>query len=206
MARAAKGAGGAAMGKGRFAVLSDGVLAIISTIMVLELKVPHGDTLAALAELWPVFLSCVISFIYAGIYWNNHHHLLHAIANVTGGMMWANLNLLFWLSLLPFATGWMGENHFAAVPSAVYGGMLMMCAVSWSILQALIVREQGPDSLLKRALGSDWNGKISPFLYLAGVVSSFCVPGLAQGMYLIAALIWLVPARRIEKALAGDKH
>ena len=194
------------MGKGRFEAFSDGVLAIIITIMVLELKVPHGDTLFALAELWPVFLSYVISFIYVGIYWNNHHHLLHATTSVTGGMMWANLNLLFWLSLLPFATGWMGENHFRPVPSAVYGGVLLMSALAWTVLQTLIVRVQGRDSLLKRALGSDWKGKVSPFLYLAGIVASFCVPGLAQAMYLIAALIWLVPDRRIEKALAHDKH
>ncbi len=194
------------MGKGRFEAFSDGVLAIIITIMVLELKVPHGQTLSALVELWPVFLSYVISFIYVGIYWNNHHHLLHATTNVTGGMMWANLNLLFWLSLLPFATGWMGENHFGPVPSAVYGGGLMLCALSWFILQTLIVRAQGPESVLARALGADWKGKLSPALYLAGIVSSFCVVGLAQAMYLIAALIWLVPDRRIEKALAHETH
>ena len=194
------------MGKGRFEAFSDGVLAIIITIMVLELKVPHGETLAALLELWPVFVSYVISFIYVGIYWNNHHHMLHATTRVNGAMMWANLNLLFWLSLFPFATGWMGENHFGAVPSAVYGGVLLMAALSWFILQTLIVRAQGPDSLLKRALGSDWKGKLSPVLYLAGIVSSFCVTGLAQAIYLVAALIWLVPDRRIEKALAHDNH
>jgi uncharacterized membrane protein len=194
------------MGKGRFEAFSDGVLAIIITIMVLELKVPHGDSLAALAALWPVFVSYVISFIYVGIYWNNHHHLLHATTNVTGGMMWANLNLLFWLSLLPFATGWMGENHFAPVPSAVYGGVLMMSAVAWFILQTLIVRAQGADGLLKRALGADWKGKLSPVLYMAGIAASFCVPGLAQAIYLAAALIWLVPDRRIEKAMASEKR
>ena len=190
------------MGKGRFEAFSDGVLAIIITIMVLELHVPHGATLAALLELWPVFVSYVISFIYVGIYWNNHHHLLHATTNVTGGMMWANLNLLFWLSLLPFATGWMGENHFGPAPSAVYGVVLMAAAVSWFILQTTIVRAQGENGVLKRALGSDWKGKLSPVLYLVGIVSSFCVPGLAQAMYLIAALIWLVPDRRIERVLA----
>ena len=194
------------MGKGRFEAFSDGVLAIIITIMVLELKVPHGESLAALTGLWPVFLSYVISFIYVGIYWNNHHHLLHATTNVTGGMMWANLNLLFWLSLLPFATGWMGENHFGPVPSAVYGGVLLMSAVAWFILQTLIVRAQGKDGLLTRALGADWKGKLSPVLYLAGIVASFCVPGLAQVIYLVAALIWLVPDRRIEKALVREKH
>ena len=192
------------MGKGRFEAFSDGVLAIIITIMVLELKVPHGESLAALAELWPVFLSYVISFIYVGIYWNNHHHLLHATTNVTGGMMWANLNLLFWLSLLPFATGWMGENHFGPVPSAVYGVVLMMAAVSWFILQTVIVRAQGADGLLKRALGTDWKGKLAPVLYLAGIVASFCVVGLAQALYLLVALMWLVPDRRIEKAMARD--
>ena len=194
------------MGKGRFEAFSDGVLAIIITIMVLELHVPHGGTLAALTALWPVFLSYVISFIYVGIYWNNHHHLLHATTNVTGGMLWANLHLLFWLSLFPFATGWMGENHFGPVPSAVYGVVLLMAALAWFILQTLIVRAQGPDSLLKRALGSDWKGRLSPLLYIAGIASSFCVPGLAQAIYLIAALIWLVPDRRIERALAHEKH
>ena len=194
------------MGKGRFEAFSDGVLAIIITIMVLELHVPHGETLGALFELWPVFLSYVISFIYVGIYWNNHHHLLHAATTVTGGMMWANLNLLFWLSLLPFATGWMGENHFGPVPSALYGVVLMACALSWFLLQTVIVRAQGDDGVLKRALGSDWKGKLSPFLYLAGIASAFCVPGLAQALYLLVALMWLVPDRRIEKALVNEKH
>jgi uncharacterized membrane protein len=202
----ARRAWGATMGKGRFEAFSDGVLAIIITIMVLELHVPHGETLAALLELWPVFLSYVISFIYVGIYWNNHHHLLHATTSVTGGMMWANLNLLFWLSLLPFATGWMGENHFGPVPSAVYGVVLLMCALAWFVLQTLIVRAQGEGGLLRRALGSDWKGKVSPFLYLVGIVAAFCVPGLAQAIYLIAALIWLVPDRRIEKALVREEH
>jgi len=192
------------MGKGRFEAFSDGVLAIIITIMVLELKVPHGESLEALAELWPVFVSYVISFIYVGIYWNNHHHLLHATTSVTGGMMWANLHLMFWLSLLPFATGWMGENHFGPVPSAVYGGVLLMSAISWVILQSRIVRAQGRDGLLQRALGSDWKGKLSPILYITGIVASFCVTGLAQAMYLIAALIGLVPDRRIEKVLVHE--
>ena len=194
------------MGKGRFEAFSDGVLAIIITIMVLELKVPHGETLAALGEQWPVFVSYVLSFIYVGIYWNNHHHLLHATTNVTGGMLWANLHLLFWLSLFPFATGWMGENHFAPVPSAVYGVVLMMAALAWFILQTLIVRAQGEDGVLRRALGADWKGKSSPLLYLLGIVAAFCVAGLAQAIYLLAALIWLVPDRRIEKALAHEKH
>jgi uncharacterized membrane protein len=194
------------MGKGRFEAFSDGVLAIIITIMVLELKVPHGESMSALAELWPVFLSYVLSFVYVGIYWNNHHHLLHATTTVTGGMLWANLHLLFWLSLFPFATGWMGENHFAALPSAVYGGVLLMAALAWYILQTLIVRAQGEGGVLRRAIGSDWKGKLSPVLYLAGIVSAFCVPGLAQAIYLAAALVWLVPDRRIEQALAHEKR
>jgi len=189
------------MGKGRLEAFSDGVLAIIITIMVLEMHVPHGVTLAALASSWPVFLSYVLSFIYVGIYWNNHHHLLHAATHVTGGMLWANLHLLFWLSLFPFATGWMGENQFAPLPSAVYGGVLLMAALAWYVLQTLIVRSQGPESRLGRALGNDWKGRLSPVLYLAGVVASFCVAGLAQACYLVAALIWLVPDRRIEHAL-----
>ena len=189
------------MGKGRFEAFSDGVLAIIITIMVLELKVPHGDTLEAVTRLWPVFLSYVLSFVYVGIYWNNHHHLMHAATHVTCGMLWANLHLLFWLSLFPFATGWMGENHFAPLPSAAYGGVLLMAALAWFILQTVIVRSQGPDSPLRRALGSDWKGRLSPVLYVTGIVAAFCLIGLAQAMYLVAALIWLVPDKRIEKAL-----
>ena len=192
----------AVLGKGRLEAVSDGVLAIIITIMVLELHVPHGEDLAALAALWPVFVSYVISFIYVGIYWNNHHHLLHAATRVTGGMLWANLNLLFWLSLFPFTTGWMGENHFAPVPSAAYGGVLLMAALGWHVLQLTIVRAQGEDSLLRRALGRDWKGRLSPLLYAAGILASFSMPGVAQAIYLGAALIWLVPDKRIEKALA----
>jgi uncharacterized membrane protein len=191
------------MGKGRLEAFSDGVLAIIITIMVLELKVPHGGSLGDLAGAWPVFVSYVLSFIYVGIYWNNHHHLLHTVTRVTGGVLWANLHLLFWLSLFPFATAWMGENHFAPVPSAVYGGVLLMGAVGWYVLQTAILRVQGADSLLAQALGRDWKGRLSPVLYFAGVVASFFVTGLAQAIYLLAALIWLVPDRRIEKALAS---
>jgi uncharacterized membrane protein len=189
------------MGKGRFEAFSDGVLAIIITILVLELHVPHGGDLAALTAQWPVFLSYVLSFVYVGIYWNNHHHLLHATTRVTGGMLWANLHLLFWLSLFPFATGWMGENHFAPLPSAVYGAALLMAAVAWAILQAVILRAEGPHSLLRQALGRDWKGRLSPVLYLAGIASSFWITGLAQALYLVVALIWLVPDRRIEAAL-----
>ncbi len=194
------------MDKGRLEAFSDGVLAIIITIMVLELHVPHDEGLVALAALWPVFLSYVLSFVYVGIYWNNHHHLLHATTNVTGAMLWANLHLLFWLSLFPFATGWMGENHFGAVPSAIYGLVLLMAAIAWFILQRLILRAEGPESLLRRALGSDWKGRLSPVLYLAGVLASFSVVGLAQAIYAIAALIWLVPDRRIERALSKGPH
>jgi uncharacterized membrane protein len=194
------------MGKGRFEAFSDGVLAIIITIMVLELKVPHVESLEALGELWPVFLSYVLSFVYVGIYWNNHHHLMHAASHATGGMLWANLHLLFWLSLFPFATGWMGENHFAPLPSAVYGIVLLMAALAWYILQTVIIRSQGPDSLLQHALGRDWKGRLSPFMYLAGIVAAYCLPGLAQLLYFAAALVWLVPDRRIERELAHREH
>ena len=194
------------MGKGRLEAFSDGVLAIIITIMVLELRIPHGEDLSALLQLWPVFVSYVLSFVYVGIYWNNHHHLLQATSRVTGGMLWANLHLLFWLSLFPFATGWMGENHFAALPSAVYGVVLTMAALAWTVLQAGILRAEGPESLLKRALGSNWKARISPVLYIAGIVSSFCVVGLAQAFYLSVALLWLVPDTRIERALRERQH
>jgi uncharacterized membrane protein len=197
---------GATMGKGRIEAFSDGVLAIIITIMVLEMKVPHGETLAALAELWPVFLSYVLSFVYVGIYWVNHHHLMHAATRATGAILWANLHLLFWLSLFPFATGWEGENHFAALPSALYGVVLLMAALAWYVLQSVIVRSQGPDSLLRHALGSDWKGRLSPVLYLAGIAAAFCAPGLAQLLYLVAALIWFIPDRRIERELAHREH
>jgi len=157
------------MGKGRLEAFSDGVIAIIITIMVLELKVPHEGGITALAPLIPVFLSYVLSFVYVGIYWNNHHHMLHVCRNVTGPILWANLHLLFWLSLFPFATGWMGENHFAAAPSALYGVVLLMAAVAYWILQQLIIASQGHDSLLKRAVGSDWKGKLSPLIYAIAI-------------------------------------
>jgi uncharacterized membrane protein len=193
------------MGKSRLEAFSDGVLAIIITIMVLEMHVPHGETLASLAATWQVFVSYVLSFVYVGIYWNNHHHLFHAASRVTGGILWANLHLLFWLSLFPFATGWMGENEFAPVPSATYGVILMMAAIAWFILQSLIVRtEGGAGSRLAQRLGSDWKGRLSPVLYFAGIVASFCLTGLAQAFYLLVALIWLVPDRRLEKAVAAD--
>ncbi|MBU6247255.1 MAG: DUF1211 domain-containing protein [Xanthomonadaceae bacterium] len=190
------------MGKTRLEAFSDGVLAIIITIMVLEMKVPHGATLDALWPVLPVFLSYVLSFVYVGIYWNNHHHMLHLVRSVSGGILWANLHLLFWLSLLPFATGWMGENHFAAVPSALYGTVLLMAALAYWILQRSIIRVQGPESALAGALGRDWKGKLSPLIYVAGIVFSACAPGLGMGFYAGAALLWLVPDRRIERVVA----
>ncbi|UCV22023.1 TMEM175 family protein [Ferribacterium limneticum] len=191
------------MGKGRLEAFSDGVMAIIITIMVLELKVPHGERLDTLTALIPVFFSYVLSFVYVGIYWNNHHHMLHTAQKVTGPILWANLHLLFWLSLFPFATGWMGENHFAAVPSALYGGVLFMAAVAYWILQETIVASQGDNSLLRKALGRDWKGKSSPAVYAVAMVAAFWSPSLAQGLYVLLALVWLIPDRRIEKALAS---
>jgi uncharacterized membrane protein len=190
------------MGKNRLEAFSDGVLAIIITIMVLEMKVPHGSDFEALTPLLPVFLSYVLSFIYVGIYWNNHHHLLHAARHVSASVLWANLNLLFWLSLFPFATGWMGENHFAALPSAVYGFVLLMAAMAWYLLQRCIIASDGSESVLKRALGADWKGKLSPVIYLAAIGASFVIPWLAQGLYVLVALMWLIPDKRIERVIA----
>lgn len=189
------------MGKNRLEAFSDGVLAIILTIMVLELKVPHGGGLDALKPLLPGFLSYVLSFIYVGIYWNNHHHMLHATHHVSGGVLWANLGLLFWLSLLPFATGWMGENHFEALPSAAYGFVLLMAAISYFVLQRSIMAADGPGSVLKRAVGADWKGRVSLTLYLVAMVAAFWAHWLAQAIYVAVALMWLVPDRRIERAL-----
>jgi uncharacterized membrane protein len=191
------------MGKSRLEAFSDGVIAIIITIMVLELKVPRGESIDALMPLIPVFLSCVLSFVYVGIYWNNHHHMLHASHKVTGSMLWANLHLLFWLSLFPFVTGWMGENHYAAVPSAIYGVVLLMAAVAYWILQQMIIASQGRDSLLKKAIGSDWKGKLSPLIYFIAIPAAFWSQWISQGLYVLVALIWLVPDRRIENALVG---
>jgi uncharacterized membrane protein len=189
------------MGKGRLEAFSDGVLAIIITIMVLELKVPHGTDFEALVPLMPSFLTYVLSFIYLGIYWNNHHHLLHTARRVSGGVLWANLNLLFWLSLFPFATGWMGENHFAPLPSAAYGFVLLMAAIAYYVLQLRIIAADGPDSVLRRAVGRDWKGKLSPLLYLVAIGSAFVVHWLAQAIYVAVALLWLVPDRRIERVI-----
>ncbi len=189
------------MGKGRLEAFSDGVIAIIITIMVLEMKVPHGEDLAAITPLLPVFVSYILSFIYVGIYWNNHHHLLHATQKVTGGVLWANLHLLFWLSLFPFVTGWVGENHFAALPLALYGVVLLMAAIAYYILQKAIIAAGHGDSLVAKALGSDWKGKLSPLLYLAAIACTFFMPWIAEALYVLVALIWLVPDRRIENAL-----
>ena len=192
------------MGKSRFEAFSDGVIAILITIMVLELKVPHGESFGTLVPLIPVFFSYVLSFVYLGIYWNNHHHMLHTVHKVTGPMLWANLHLLFWLSLVPFVTGWMGENHFAAAPSALYGIVLLMAAIAYYILQQLIIASQGPDSLLKKAVGGDWKGKVSPLLYMIAIPMAFWSKWVSLGIYVLVALIWLVPDRRIEKALSAS--
>ena len=193
------------MGKGRLEAFSDGVVAIIITIMVLELKVPHGSSPAALAPLLPVLLSYVLSFVYVGIYWNNHHHMLAVCRRVSGGVLWANLHLLFWLSLFPFATAWMGENHFAAAPTAAYGVVLLMAAVAYWLLQRSLLRLQGHDSLLKRAIGSDWKGKLSPVLYALGIASTVWAAWIAQALYAAVAVMWLVPDRRIEGLVGSDQ-
>lgn len=190
------------MHKTRLEAFSDGVLAIILTIMVLELKVPHGDSFAALKPLLPIFLSYVLSFVYVGIYWNNHHHLLSSAQQINGSVLWPNLHLLFWLSLVPISTGWMGENHFAPATLAAYGGILLAAAVAYSMLQnRLIALNGGPNSPLARAVGHDWKGKLSPVLYLLGIISSFWLPWLAGAIYVAVALMWLVPDRRIERTL-----
>lgn len=192
------------MARNRLEAFSDGVIAIVITIMVLELKVPHGTSLRTLAPLVPVFLSYVLSFLYVGIYWNNHHHMFQAVGHVTGGILWANLHLLFWLSLFPFVTGWMGENHFAPVPSALYGGVLLAAAVAYWILQQTIIATQGAGSPLKAAIGTDWKGRLSPIVYATAIACTLFRPWVAQALYVAVALIWLVPDRRIESALRDD--
>jgi uncharacterized membrane protein len=193
------------MRKIRLEAFSDGVLAIIITIMVLEMKVPHGTDFSALRPLLPVFLSYVLSFVHLGIYWNNHHHMLHTCEYVTGGILWANLHLLFWLSLLPFATGWMGENHFAPTPTAMYGLVLLLAAVAYYVLQQTIIATQGRDSLLRAAVGGDWKGKLSPVLYLIAIPAAFLSPWISGMLYVTVALIWLVPDRRIQVALEHQR-
>jgi uncharacterized membrane protein len=190
------------MNKSRLEAFSDGVLAIIITIMVLELKVPRGTEPGALQPLLPVFASYVLSFVYVGIYWNNHHHLFHSTRQVSGGVLWANLHLLFWLSLLPFTTGWMGQNHLAATPTAIYGVVLLMAAIAYYILVRAIIAQQGPGSLLAAAIGRDRKGKASVVLYLFAAGLAFVSPWIASAIYLSVALLWLVPDRRIERAMA----
>lgn len=194
------------MGKTRLEAFSDGVIAILITIMVLEMKVPHGGTLDALLPVWPVFLSYILSFVYVGIYWNNHHHMLHTCRKVTGGILWANLHLLFWLSLIPFASGWVGENHFASAPAALYGVVLLMAAIAYFILQQQIIATQGEDSLLKKAVGTDWKGKLSPITYATAIPLAFWYPLLSMALYVAMAMIWLIPDRRIEKALKNHEE
>lgn len=191
------------MSKGRLEAFSDGVIAIIITIMVLELKVPHGATWADLRELLPVMVSYVLSFVNVGIYWNNHHHLLQAVKQVDGRVLWANMHLLFWLSLMPFATAWMGENDFAALPTALYGGVLFLSAIAYTILVRVLLAVHGRDSTLATAIGSDVKGNISLVLYLLAVPLAFFLPWLAGVLYVLVAIIWFVPDRRIEKTLGG---
>jgi uncharacterized membrane protein len=194
------------MQKNRVEAFSDGVLAIVITIMVLELKVPHATELAGLKPLLPVFLSYVLSFIYLGIYWNNHHHMFHSTKHVNGGILWANLHLLFWLSLFPFTTGWMGENHLASTPTAVYGFVLLMAAIAYYILQRTIIAQQGRDSLLASAIGKDWKGKLSPVFYFIAIPLAFVNPWIASSLYVFVALLWLVPDRRIECVLVRPER
>jgi uncharacterized membrane protein len=191
------------MSTGRMEAFSDGVIAILITVMVLELPIPHGTTWAALREALPVLLSYVLSFVYLGIYWNNHHHMLHATDRVSGLMLWANLHLLFWLSLIPFTTAWLGENSFAATPAAAYGLVLLAAALAYYALQRVIIRDQGSASLVARAVGRDYKGKLSPVAYALGVGLSFVSQWLAMAVYTLVALMWLVPDRRMERTVAG---
>ena len=194
------------MEKGRLEAFSDGVIAILITIMVLELKVPHGADWQSLAPLFPVFITYILSFIYLGIYWNNHHHMLQATGHINGKILWANLHLLFWLSLVPFVTGWMGENHFAPLPTAIYGIILFMSGVAYYILQTLIVREQGENSTIKKAIGSDFKGKISPVVYLVAIALAFVNQWISDVLYVLVALMWLIPDRRIESKIHEPKN
>ena len=193
------------MGTSRLEAFSDGVIAILITIMVLELKVPEGAQLQSLIPQIPLFLNYVLSFVYLGIYWNNHHHLLQTCHRVTGAILWANLHLLFWLSLIPATTAWMSANHRESAPSALYGADLLMAAIAYFILERLIIASEGQASLLKRAVGRDRKGKLSPLLYLFGIVAAFSSPAVSQGIYVLVALLWLVPDRRIESVLSRQK-
>ncbi len=189
------------MGTNRLEAFSDGVLAIIITIMVLEMKVPHGESFTDLLPVMPVFLSYILSFVYVGIYWNNHHHLLHTVHRISGPILWANLHLLFWLSLFPFATGWMGENHFASSPTALYGVVLFMAAFAYQLLQCSIIAGDEGQSVLEQALGKDWKGKASVLFYMAAIAAAFWMAWAAQLLYVIVALMWLIPDRRIERSI-----
>jgi uncharacterized membrane protein len=192
-----------AMDTRRLEAFSDGVLAIIITIMVRELRVPHDASLTALAALWPIFFSYVLSFIYIGIYWNNHHHMIHVTRRVTGGILWANLHLLFWLSLLPFSTGWMGENQFARWPTVVYGINLLACAIAYMILERRIIAAQGAGGPLAKAVGRDLKGKLSPLFYIGGVIAALLwAPAAGMALFVLVALLWLVPDRRIERTIS----
>jgi len=191
------------LGKNRLEAFSDGVIAIIITIMVLEMKVPHGDDLASLWPLIPVFVSYVLSFTFIGIYWNNHHHLLHAVRQVNGPTLWANMHLLFWLSLIPFVTGWMGENHFHTAPVALYGIVLFMAGAAYFNLVRVLVKHQGKDSILAKAIGSDFKGRVSLAAYAAAVPLAFVYEWLSMGIYIAVAALWLIPDRRIESVLKG---
>jgi len=191
------------MSKGRLEAFSDAVIAIAITVMVLELKVPHGTDWAALRPLVPAFLTYVLSFVFLGIYWNNHHHMLHVADRINGRILWANLHLLFWLSLIPFVTGWMGENQFAPLPTAVYGGVLLLAALAYLILQASILAQQGADSRLAVAVGKDVKGKLSAVLYVVAIPLAFAHHWVAMGIYVLVALVWLIPDRRIESKLSG---
>jgi uncharacterized membrane protein len=189
----------------RMIALTDGVVAVIITIMVLELKSPHGTDLHALTELWPVFLSYVLSFIYVAIYWNNHHHFFQLAPKVNGTILWANLHLLFWLSLIPFATAWVGEYPAATLPAVLYGVILLACALAWYLMQLLIIRSQADGPQLRDALGRDLKGKISPVLYVCGIASAFVLPALSYCFYAAVALLWLVPDRRVAAALSSAR-
>lgn len=194
------------MNRTRLEAFSDGVLAIIITIMVLEIKVPHGNDFSVLKPLIPVVVSYLLSFIYIGIYWNNHHHMMHTVKRVTGGILWANLHLLFWLSLIPFVTGWIGENHFDPIPMALYGIVLLMAAIAYFVLQNQIIRSQGKDSLLARAVGNDIKGKMSPILYSLAIASNFVSQWISGGLYILVALIWLIPDKRIEIIIRSEEE
>jgi uncharacterized membrane protein len=192
------------MNKGRLEAFSDGVIAILITIMVLELRIPHGADWEALRPIVPVFLTYVLSFINIGIYWNNHHHMLYATKHINGKILWANMHLLFWLSLIPFVTGWMGENHFAPLPTAVYGAVLLLAAIAYYILQNLIIAHQGSNSRLEAAVGKDIKGKLSPLIYIAAIPLAFVHQWISDGLYVLVALMWLIPDRRIESKVSDE--